>query len=317
MAPMESRTEFTLSRTDVEQLPQEQAEALTRGDWVSASIDQLPPEEARRRDRDTSSVGGRSLGQLTQSILDMESAVPRNRQGEARLFSALVSKLRIDPGALSEAGEKVRAGKDQKLLLDAIGNTGTPESQALLTALLRERRFDHEQTRSSLINLSTTKVPTPETVEFLRETKADPQHGNQAKLGLGSAAHALKDTDPAAAIPIVSELTEGVKQSKTPSDTEVGLRALGNSGSELALDTCESYFENTHPNVRIGAIACARLVPGPRAGRTALEPAEGLLVLSPQAGNDVTGFRTAMTESGKALTPSRGRTELFPLCVCG
>lgn len=265
IAPMESRTRFELSRTDSEQLRSEETKALTQGDWVSAAIDQLPPDETRRRDRDAASVAGRTLTQLTRSIVELENAIPRNRQGEARLFSSLVSKLRIDPGALAEAGSKARAGQDQKLLLDAIGNAGTPESQTLLASLIRERRFDHEQTRSSLINLSTTKAPTPETVEFLKETRADPQHGNQARLGLGSAAHALKDSDPAAAIPIVQELTDGVKQSKSPSDTELGLRALGNSGSELALDTCESYFDSTHPNIRIGAISCARLVPGPRA----------------------------------------------------
>ncbi len=265
IAPMESRTRFELTRRESHQIPVAQAKSLTKGDWVSASIDQLPPDESRRRDRDAASAAGRTLGQLTQSIVELEGAVPRNRQGEARLFSSLVSKLRIDPGALAEAGTKVRAGQDQKLLLDAIGSAGTPESQALLRELLSERRFDHEQTRSSLINLSTTKAPTPETVEFLRETRTDPSHGNQAKLGLGSAAHSLKDSDPAAAIPIVEELKDGVKQAKTPSDTEVGLRAIGNSGSELGLDTCESYFENTHPNIRMGAIACARLVPGPRA----------------------------------------------------
>jgi len=265
LAPMESKTRFELTRTDVEQVPPEQADKMTSGDWVSAAIDQLPPDEARRRDRDTASVAGRTLEQLTHSITELEQAIPRNRRGEARQFSSLVSKLRSDPAALAEAGRNVRAGQDQKLLLDAIGSAGTPESQALLASLIRERRFDHEQTRSSLINLSTTKAPTAETVEFLRETRADPAHGNQARLGLGSAANSLKDTDPAAAIPLVEELKESVKETKAPSDTEVGLRALGNSGSELALDTCESYFENAHPNVRIGAIACARLVPGPRA----------------------------------------------------
>lgn len=31
------------------------------------------------------------------------------------------------------------------------------------------------------------------------------------------------------------------------------------------LSTCEKYITNPHLNVRLGAIACARLVPGPRA----------------------------------------------------
>jgi hypothetical protein len=51
--------------------------------------------------------------------------------------------LRIDPDALAEVGRKLRAGVDQKLLLDALGSTETPEAQALLAELLRERRFDH------------------------------------------------------------------------------------------------------------------------------------------------------------------------------
>ena len=265
-APMESRTTFSLHRrgADVQRTLAE-AETLKVGDWVSASIDQLPPEEARDLDRQKDSVAGRSLQALASSLNELETAVPRNRRAEARIFSSLVSKLRIDPAALAEAAVNIRAGKDQKLLLDALGSVGTPEAQALLLELLGEHRFDHEQTRSSLISLSLTPQPTPGTINGLRALVGDPMHGSQALLGLGSVAHSLAADDPAAAIPIVHELETDLAKAQTPNEQEMALRAVGNAGNALALSTCEEYIVHPHLNVRLGAIACARLIPGPRA----------------------------------------------------
>lgn len=265
-APMESHTTLKLKQIGAtEQLSKAQAEALLAGQWVSAGIDQLPSAEARDLDRQKDSVAGRSLRELATTLNQMEEAVPRNRRGEARVFSSLVSKLRIDPAALAEAAADIRAGKDQKLLLDALGSVGTPEAQALLLQLIGERRFDHEQTRSSLINVSLTPHPTPETVNALRELTSDPQHGNQALLGLGSAAHSLGEDNPESAIPLVREIEGRLEKTKQPEQQETALRALGNTGNALGLSTCEQYIVHEHLNVRLGAIACARLIPGPRA----------------------------------------------------
>jgi uncharacterized membrane protein len=71
-----------------------------------------------------------------------------------------------------------------------------------------------------------SKTPTPGTLELLRELRADPQHGTQARLGLGSAAHSLADSDPATAIQLVEEIEQDLKQAKTPHQVETGLRAL-------------------------------------------------------------------------------------------
>lgn len=265
-APMDSRTTFKLRASGAPaRTTLAEAEALKVGEWVSASVDQLPPEEARDLDRQKDSVAGRSLQALAAALNALEAVIPRNRRAEARIFSSLVSKLRIDPAALAEAASSIRADKDQKLLLDALGSAGTPEAQALLFELLKERRFDHEQTRSSLINLSLTPQPTPATVSGLRELVGDPAHGNQALLGLGSVAHSLAENDPDAAIPIVHELDANVGKAQTPNQQEMALQALGNSGSALALSTCEQYIVHAHLNVRLGAVACARLIPGPRA----------------------------------------------------
>lgn len=262
-APMKSSVSMSLTRKAMTK-----SAAITRElpkGLVAAKLDQMPPEEAQQRERAQEAIGGRSLSDLKKVVLDLERLVPRNRRAEARAFSTLTSKLRIDEQARQQAVADIRADKDRMLLLDALGSAGTPATQAILVQLIDEIELGREQTRSTLINLSMSQEPTPATVEALRKRKDDPTHGTQATFGLGSAAHSLKETHPAEAVELVEELVDDLNQPANQQKAAATLKALGNAGSSLGLPACEKYIHDDNLQLRLAATECARMVDGPRA----------------------------------------------------
>lgn len=265
-APMESTLQFSLAQRSSPGFAKDaEIAVLGNGKWESTRLDGLPPAEVLHRDVARQAVAGRTLNELSAAMSALESLSPRDRQKEARLFSALTNKLRLDASALREAEHSIRAGRDQRLLLDALGSAGTPESQALLVQLLSENLFDREQTRSSLVNLSLGPSPSEATIAALEERTKDPSHGPQATLGLGSIAHSLADSRPERAIELVDEISDKLESAKTPTEQSTLLKSLGNSGHPLVLDDCERFMSSPESALRLAAAECARLVPGPRA----------------------------------------------------
>lgn len=264
-APMTSRVHLQLSLKSVSDSGQESLPSFLPDKFQATRLDQLPSEEIQLREREQRSVDGRSVAELTESIVELEQQKPRDRKTEARIFSALKSKMRLDAGAREEAERSIRADENRMLLLDALGSAGTPETQALLVKLISELNLGREQTRSSLINLSMSENPTDETIHALKERTDDPSHGMQATFGLGSAAFHLRNTRPQEATALVQDLVKRLESTSDETQKATLLKALGNTGNNLSLPSCEEYIKAASLHLRSAAADCARLIDGPRA----------------------------------------------------
>jgi HEAT repeat protein len=115
------------------------------------------------------------------------------------------------------------------------------------------------------MSLSFVDPPTAETVALLEDLKHQPQHGTQARYGLGTCADHLQKTEPGRAGTIVAGLAKDLQSSQDPKDKAAYLRALGNSGHPDALAAIQPYLTDPNPGVRAAAADALRAIPNPLA----------------------------------------------------
>jgi hypothetical protein len=169
----------------------------------------------------------------------------------------------------------VRTASDEpqfRMLTQALAKAGTREAQRALTAAMdetKERAGAGEQIMAQIAQITT---PTRETEAFVREValhSEDDDVRGMAKLALGAMSRALRDEDPARAEALAQETAARWSAAANDGERLETLAAIGNAGTEYALDPAREALGNADSRVRGAAAAALRFVEG--------ASAEGLL----------------------------------------
>jgi hypothetical protein len=220
-----------------------------------------------REEKDQAWIAGLDL----PGAMDRLSQLPVDKDGDRasrdRIYLAVTSLLRQDESARREAVARIASGHPEaKLLLSALGDSGTPAAKRELVELLGSGRLDNGLRLHAARSLVAEGPPTQVVIEKLRELKNDPQIGLQAHYGLGSAAQAAAEAGNAElASELNRELLADVRASKNQAELVRGLRALGNAGHPDSTSELAAQLDSESPAVRRAAAAALRFVPGARA----------------------------------------------------
>jgi hypothetical protein len=218
----------------------------------------------RKADVDVARIGGLTLPDiLTGMGRIQEDKDPKRAAKRARLYSALAALLRQQPEAVAQAVARIRSGDpDSNLLLDALGDAGSPEAQTALCELARGTDAEPGVRRRSLTALCFVRQPTEVALQTFSELLDDPELGTQARYGLGAAVHQLQGTDPERAEQALQELTQPLHGAVTQHRLVTDLRALGNAGHQGSLADIEPYLDDPRAAVREAALQAIRRIPG-------------------------------------------------------
>jgi HEAT repeat protein len=197
--------------------------------------------------------------------LDRIKAAKRAEKGlaqEGRAYAEFVRQLRGSDEDVDKALARILKGEDRGLLIDALGNAGSPRAQAALRTALSKGDLSSLDRHGVALALSLARHPDDKTVAMLDELTADPELRQQALYGLGTSARRLRETDSDSAQDIVEDLIGRLGNAESSGERKMLIRALGNSGSPLSLETLAQLIRDPDPSVRAAAFDAMRFVPG-------------------------------------------------------
>jgi hypothetical protein len=220
-----------------------------------------------------------------------EAAVQQTELGEATLETLLAELARAEEGAEGALGEtslylKFKAlaylrpevsgrlgqhlstarapGVALRVLGSALADSGRPEAQAVLIAVVRARRNDWPALAELVPTLARVRVPTPAVEAALLElaSAGSADISSTAQLALGTLAHGLAGFAPARADAIVSWAVDQWKVARSPTQRRQMLLVLGNAGSAVAWPVLCTSLHAAEPEVRGGAVLALRGLKG-------------------------------------------------------
>jgi hypothetical protein len=151
-----------------------------------------------------------------------------------------------------------------RVLGPALADSGRPEAQAVLIAVVRARRDDWTALAELVPTLARVRAPTPAVEAVLLElASADSEDiSSTAQLALGTLAHGLATFAPARADAIVSWAVDQSKAARSPAQRRQMLLVLGNAGSVAAWPVLHTSLHAAEPEVRGGAVTALRGLKG-------------------------------------------------------
>ncbi len=187
-----------------------------------------------------------------------------DQKKEARgLFRSVMARIRLDDAAVGRVVERITEGStNARSLWAALGAAGTPAAQAALRALIKTTSYSMEDRRSQMVSLSMVERPTAETVDFLHEMFEHPEEGKQARLGLGTAAHNLKELHPEQAARAFAILENELASEPLAMKKAALLEGIGNTGMPRAVAVASPYLASSSEQLRSSAVQGVRLVDG-------------------------------------------------------
>jgi hypothetical protein len=204
------------------------------------------------------------LGQATLETLlaelDRAERGEKGALGETPLYLKLKALAYLHPevtGRLSERLARARApGLAVRVLGPALADSGRPQAQAALVAVVRARRDDWPALAELLPALGRARAATPAVEAVLLELAAEGKDEvrSTAQLALGTLAHGLAATDPARAEAIVSWALGRLRAARSPAERRQLLLVLGNAGSATAWPALRAALRDPAPEVRGGAM---------------------------------------------------------------
>lgn len=121
-------------------------------DYVALALDATPTADRAREDR--ALVAGASLDDILAE-LDRGDADPQ------RVFARLGAIMRLDPSTTDDVLARIDAGaKHTDVLIDALGDTGTPEAADALVTVLDSDDLDADARARAAVAMATVANPT-------------------------------------------------------------------------------------------------------------------------------------------------------------
>jgi hypothetical protein len=212
------------------------------------------------------------LGEATQESLLAELARAEKGAegalGETPLYLKFKALAYLRPEVSPRLGERlVAAGAPSvalRVLGPALADSGRPEAQAVLIAVVRARRNDWAALAELVPTLARVRAPTPAVEAVLLElASADSADiSSTAQLALGTLANGLATFAPARADAIVSWAVAQLKAARSPAQRRQLLLVLGNAGSVAAWPVLHTSLHAAEPEVRGGAVTALRGLKG-------------------------------------------------------
>lgn len=221
---------------------------------------------------DDARIAGRTMPGLLAQLTDLQ-ALASNREltdaEEQRLGRAhigLRALLTRDVEAVEAAVEHLEdGGPVTDILIAALGEAGTPQTQAALRDALDEGALTELQRLAVTRSLSRVAHPTESTLNSLAELRDDRKLGKQASYGMGSNIFRLQQDDPELAERALEELLRDLAEATTDGARIRALISLGNAGHPGALESIAAYRNAASPSVRAAVAKALRRIPGDRA----------------------------------------------------
>jgi hypothetical protein len=202
------------------------------------------------------------LGQASLETLfaDLGRAEARGDEENQDLYLKFKALIYLQPEACKMLAARLAKAPPKSLSFDIISSAlavvGHEQAQAAIVEVIRSRRTEPEAVRPLVQVLGLAQnAPTTLAQSELQELAFQSQDQKLASvslLALGGMAKALAGTDALRAADIVRRLIDGI-QTATPDKKMAFLLALGNSGSDLALDTFVRYLKDNATELRAAA----------------------------------------------------------------
>jgi hypothetical protein len=209
----------------------------------------------------------------TATALDELGRAARAGDQQKQLDSVemLGAVIAHNPESIPEVVRRLRRSghaSERNLLLSALGEAHTPESQAALAELAGDGLMDNSTRHSALTHLALENQPTNETLASLRtlatSDQAQESERRLATLALGATAgqaEAGEDTREAG-MATVKALSESAVAATEPRDKALYLDALGNAGTRDAIEVIQKGLTDSSPTVRAAATLALRKLEG-------------------------------------------------------
>lgn len=263
----EGATHLKLARTARVAVTDRLKDYLAAAATATPLSDRQPQEDESVRNK--ARIAGFTLGKVYDDLKafanDKATSDQRDRAGRA--FVALTAMLREDPAVFESVKKRIKHnGPQLETMLAALRDAGTPAAQTLLAELAGPKSpLDGEERMEAARSLSRVEQPSLETVHALKDLRSDPDLGQQATYGLGSALHRLQGRDPSLANEVRSTLTDQLTTATTPDEQAVVLTALGNAGDASTLNAIRGYLASASEEVRAAAAQALRRIAGAEA----------------------------------------------------
>jgi HEAT repeat protein len=201
--------------------------------------------------------------------LTRTEAGAREALGETALYLKFKALVYLHPEASARLGKRLAAaaadGLAMRVLPQALANSGRPEAQAALAAVVRGRPDDWPALAELLPALGMAKAPTRvvEAALFELASAGREEIRSTAQLALGSLARGLGGSAPTRADAIVRWAIAQLEGARSTGQRRQILLVLGNAGSPRALPAIRPWLNAPQPEVRGGAILALRWLKGP------------------------------------------------------
>jgi len=208
-------------------------------------------------------LGGVGVPELLAALGTIDSP---SMNDSVDVYQQLKAFFHLHPDKLADFARACTQGGSQSVgcghVMTAATAAGSAESQAFLRTLYEQLEGDAHGQNQVLPHLSMTETPSAETVAFLRAVADSGRDrlGSTARLALGTAAHQLRDDDPAAAAAIYGEAVARLGDARDDDARARSLRVLGNIGMPDQFDVIAPYLTHQNPEVRASAVAALRHV---------------------------------------------------------
>jgi hypothetical protein len=202
------------------------------------------------------------LGRASVETLfaDLDRAEARGDKENQDLYLKLKALVYLQPETCKELAARLAKAPPKSLSFEIISGAlavvGHEQAQAAIVWVIRSRRDDPEAVRPlvqalGLAGNAPTMVAQSELQELAFQSQ-DQKLASVSLLALGGMAKALAGTDAVRASGIVRRLIDGLRGAP-PDKRMVFLLALGNSGSDMALETFVRYLKDNAAELRAAA----------------------------------------------------------------
>jgi hypothetical protein len=182
------------------------------------------------------------------------------------LFVALSAILRTQPETIALAVRRIHSRSPAyRTIIDALASASTPESQAALVGLIKDKAVSQEL-RNEVIG-SLTRTPNPERVaiDALKALLEANPESTQALYGLGTYCRRLRDARKTEQAREIGEILVA-RLALAPSAGRVAdvLRAIANSGYAAALPKVVPHLSSEQEKVRVAAVRALQAMHDPK-----------------------------------------------------
>ncbi|MGA3162029.1 MAG: HEAT repeat domain-containing protein [Terracidiphilus sp.] len=228
---------------------------------LSAQASRAEAEESIQRQ----ALGSATFDSVAAELKQLEASGAGGKHTD--LYLRVKALAALHPDACARLAQLVQAtapdGPAMKLVTGALAAAGTYAAQAALVEIMHGHADNEALQLRLLPALGLLQNPDVATVSELKRLSGEAVSERvsfRARLALGAAARALKQSAPERAAAIVTELLKQLTQARGPNVQRQYLLALGNTGAAGALPALKIYAASTDPSLRGAALSAMRFL---------------------------------------------------------